>query len=84
MDVLLSQIEEGIHEVFPETGDMHFTLETQLIEIPGWDSMMSVNLQLCLEEKFDIKIPDGLLNEETQIIDIIDFYKSPDEYDIAV
>lgn len=73
MSDTFGKIKEGIEELFPETEDMDITPDTELGEIPDWDSMASVNLQGFLEQTFAITVPQDLLNEETRISEVISF-----------
>ncbi len=79
MSDIIGKIEEGLQELFPEMGDMEITPETQLGEIPDWDSMSSVNFQSFLEQNFNVSIPQDLLNEETKVAEVITFIKEPDK-----
>jgi len=64
MDDILNKIESGILDLFPEVGNLTLTAETNLGQIPDFDSMASVNFQTFLEENFPLKIPLDMLNEE--------------------
>lgn len=78
MTDILREICQGLREIFPEMGDIAITPETQLREIPDWDSMSSVNFQGFLEQKFGISIPQELLGEEISISDVISFIIKPE------
>lgn len=58
---LVEVIVQSIREVFPDLEDLSITEDTRLEEIPGWDSMASVNLQMCLEEALRVSLPEELL-----------------------
>lgn len=73
MDNIMQMIQEGIRDIFPEIGDLTITSETQLKEIPEWDSIAAVNLQTFLESAFPAKLPLDLFNDETTIGEIVKF-----------
>lgn len=58
-------------ENFPEAAKMQFRPESKLGELPDWDSMTAVNLQMHLQEQFEIELPLELLVEETTVQDIV-------------
>jgi acyl carrier protein len=66
-----------LHEVFPECGDMTLSSETQLGELPEWDSMAAVNLQTSILQQFEIEVPLELLGDQTTIQEVIDFLLNP-------
>ena len=69
---IVAKITEGLNEVFPESEGMEVNGETLLDEIPYWDSMASVNLQIFLETAFGCSVPAELLSAETPIGDIVE------------
>lgn len=69
---IITNITAGIHEVFPESAGVELKSETLLEEVPDWDSMASVNLQLFLEEAFGCSVPTELLSGETSIGDLVE------------
>jgi acyl carrier protein len=69
---IVATITEGLNEVFPESVGMEVNAETRLDEIPDWDSMASVNLQMFLESAFQCSVPVELLSGETRIGDIVE------------
>ncbi|MGE0086695.1 MAG: hypothetical protein AB7S75_20005 [Desulfococcaceae bacterium] len=71
MDSMLQAMYEGLQEIFPEMGDMVLTYETKLQEIPDWDSMSSVNLQVFLEQNFGIFVSQDFLGDNTTIGEIL-------------
>jgi acyl carrier protein len=77
MDGIFRKIADGIKDLFPEAGDMEITLETELGQIPEWDSMSAVNLQLFLEQQFQIFVPEDLLNAETTVGEVVSFVEEP-------
>ena len=79
MGATLQKIQDILLENFPEIGDIAVTAETKLGEIPGWDSMVAVNLQMFLDEWFHVIIILDLLNEETTLGDLVIFIENPDK-----
>lgn len=71
MSTAIITIQEGLQEIFPEMGDMTITPDTKLFEIPDWDSMSSVNLQVFLEENFNLTVDQNFLNDETSFSEIL-------------
>ncbi len=71
MDSMLQELHEGLQEIFPEMEDMVITYETKLQEIPDWDSMSSVNLQVFLEQHFGISVSQDFLGDNTTIGEIL-------------
>lgn len=84
MEKIISQIRNGIEEVFPEVGDLVIDAETALGQIPDWDSMAAINLQVFLEQQYEISVPAELLSEETTVGDIVALVQSPESMDVAV
>ena len=77
MSDILSKIEKGLKEIFPEIGRMKITTDMLLGQIPDWDSMSSVNFQGFLEQQFKVSVPQDLLNTETSISEVISFITEP-------
>lgn len=71
MENVLSMIQEGIHEIFPDSAGFDLIPDTMLNHIPDWDSMSSVNFKVFLEETFRVSVPDDLLEGGSTIGDII-------------
>ena len=69
---IVAKITEGLNEVFPESVGVEVNAETLLDEIPNWDSMASVNLQMLLQTAFGCSVPAELLSGETPIGDIVE------------
>ncbi|MEN6320124.1 MAG: acyl carrier protein [Syntrophaceae bacterium] len=67
-----------------EIGDILITPETKLGEIPDWDSMAAVNLQILLHETFHIDLPMELLHEFTTFRELIALMEHPDTIPEAV
>ncbi len=67
---IVGMIKESLLEVFPESAGLEVNAETILDDIPGWDSMASVNLQMQLESAFGCSVPTEFLSGETLVGDI--------------
>ena len=78
MGETLQKIQAILLENFPEIEDITITGETKLGEIPGWDSMVAVNLQMFLDELFHVVIILDLLNEETTLGELVTFIEHPE------
>ena len=78
MSDIFEKLRDGIRQLFPDIDDMEIRLETELGEIPDWDSMSAVNLQSFLEQEFKVTIPQDLLNEETTVKEVISFVEEPE------
>ncbi len=78
MNERFPKIVEGLHELFPDSADMEFTEETELGDIPEWDSMSSVNFQSFLQQTFEIEVPQDLLAEETTIGEVMAYLDNPE------
>ena len=61
---ILNKIKSGILDIFPEVGNLPLVAETNLGQIPDFDSMAAVNLQTFLDDIFPLKVPLDMLNEE--------------------
>lgn len=77
MQISSEGIIESVYEVFPECNSMDMTMETQLGELPEWDSMAAVNLQTILLQRFEIEVPLELLADQTMLQEIMDFLQNP-------
>jgi acyl carrier protein len=78
MEPILYRIRDGIPEIFPAAFGFEIIPDTVLSDIPEWDSMSSVNFKVFLEETFQVKIPDDLLEGESTILEIINFITRAD------
>ncbi len=67
-----------------ETGDFPITGETRLGEIPDWDSMAAVNLQIILHDTFQVDLPLDLLHEDTTFSELITLMEQPDKLSEAL
>ncbi len=72
----MRKIEEGLQELFPDIDDMVISTETQLEELPDWDSMSAVNLQSFLEQAFSVTVPQDFLDEEKTVGEVAAFIKA--------
>ena len=52
----MSKISDAIYAVFPELEGREIVASMTLGDIPNWDSMNSVNLQLALEERYGVQL----------------------------
>jgi acyl carrier protein len=66
-----------LHDVFPECSGMTISHETQLGELPEWDSMAAVNLQTAMLQQFEIEAPLELLADQTTVQEVVDFLRNP-------
>ena len=62
----------GLQDIFPGMPEIALKNETQLDEIPDWDSMAAVNFQMFLQDRFGVAIPNDFLTGERTIGEIID------------
>jgi len=67
-----------------EIGDGSITPETKLGEIPDWDSMVAVNIQILLNDTFHVDLPLELLREDTLLKDLVVLMERPDKISEAV
>ena len=77
MQISLECIAQNLREVFPECNDMILCLDTQLGELPEWDSMAAVNLQTILLQQFEVEVPLELLADQTELQEVMDFLRDP-------
>lgn len=73
MTAMLLTIQDGLKDLFPEIGEQDISPEMKLFEIPEWDSMSSVNLQVFLEDAFKVTVNQNLLDDDTTINEILSF-----------
>lgn len=67
---------DKVKEIIMETlscGQDIITLEAKLMDDLGADSLDAVELNMALEEAFDITIPDEALAEFVTVKDIVDY-----------
>lgn len=77
MQITSEGIIESLEEVFPDCSSMNMSMETQLGELPEWDSMAAVNLQTLLLQRFEVEVPLELLADQTMLQEIKDFLQNP-------
>jgi len=77
MQISPERMIEVLREVFPECSDMMLSLETQLGELPEWDSMAVVNLQTFLLQEFEVEVPLELLADQTSLQEVMGFLQDP-------
>jgi acyl carrier protein len=74
MHEILAKLKDGIQEIMPGAG-RQIVLETTIADIPTWDSLHSVTLQMFLEETFKTSIPLDLVQGDSTIGDIIHYLR---------
>jgi acyl carrier protein len=84
LENILARIVNGLQEIFPEVGDITISPDTELGEIPDWDSMAAVNFQSFLEQEFQVSVPQDFLGEETKIQEVIGYIENPDSVSVAI
>jgi len=77
MQISSERIIENLREVFPECSEMILSMDTQLGELPEWDSMAAVNLQTTLLQQFEVEVPLELLADQTKLQEIMEFLQNP-------
>jgi acyl carrier protein len=77
MQISPEHIIEGLQEVFPECSAMTLEMETQLGELPEWDSMAAVNLQSFFLQQFEVEVPLELMADQTTVEELLAFLKNP-------
>lgn len=73
------KMNEVILDYLFEIGDVTITPETKLSELPDWDSIAAVNLQMLLHETFHVDVPLDLFRENTTLSELITLVESPDQ-----
>lgn len=71
----MKKLIEVIKSVFPDAVVEKCTLATLLEDIPDWDSMNSVNLQIELENAFGVSFLDDGLDGKTSIQTLMNLLK---------
>ncbi len=74
MQEILAKLKDGIQGIMPGAS-RQIVLETAIADIPAWDSLHSVTLQMFLEETFNKTIPLDLVQGDSTIGDIIDYLR---------
>jgi acyl carrier protein len=77
MQISSERIIASLVEVFPECSEMKVEMETQLGELPEWDSMAAVNLQAILQQHFEVEVPLELLGDQTKVEEVLAFLQNP-------
>ena len=70
------RVVEAIKTVFPDFDEATFSSDMEMLQIPGWDSMNSVNLQMQLQTMFNVQFDQFVLSDESRVSDIVAFLKS--------
>ena len=78
MQDMMVKIADGITEMIPAAMGFPMVPGTPLNLIPEWDSMMSVNFKVFLEETFGVRIPEDLLEGDSTMGDVIEFIRRTD------
>jgi len=79
MTDLWNQLKAVLLEEFLEIADAAAVTEkTKLGEIPNWDSMAAVNLQILINELFQVELPLDLFQDETTFEELIGFIQEPE------
>jgi acyl carrier protein len=84
LENILTHITNGLQEIFPDIRGLSISPDTELGEIPDWDSMAAVNFQSFLEQEFQMSVPQDLLGEETTIREVIGYINNPDSASVTV
>lgn len=79
MTDLWDKLKAVLLEEFLEIEDAAAVTEkTKLGEIPNWDSMAAVNLQILINELFQVDLPLDLFQDETPFEELIGFIQEPE------
>lgn len=76
MESKMEKTVKAIRSVFPEMKADAITADLRLGNIPGWDSMNSINLQIELEKEFAVDLSDTQLTEGLKLSDVLDILKN--------
>ncbi len=60
----MTEIDQALRNVFPELAEAAIRDELKLEDIPGWDSMNAINLQLELESRCGVDLSSETLAGE--------------------
>ena len=71
----MEQIKIVLKSVFEGFNDDMFDEDLKLGDLPNWDSMNSVNLQIELESTFAVDLSEGIFQEEHRISDLLDILR---------
>lgn len=72
--MLLEQIKEVVIDTLG-CEESQVSVETRLMEDLGADSLDAVELNMALEDRFGMEIPDSVLLKVKTIGDILEYYK---------
>jgi len=72
-ETILTTIKSGIVDLFPDVGKVPITAQMRLGDIPDYDSMAAVNLQVFLEERFPLKVSLDMLTEDMTLGELIEY-----------
>ncbi len=64
-------VEGSLKEVIHQHMGVHCSLNDRLIEDIGVDSLDAVELVMVIEEKFEVEIPDNIVEEMITVWDIL-------------
>lgn len=64
-----------LKEVFPDCDPSVITPQTTLGEVPGWDSMNSVNLLMELESAFSVSMFNETLTSKQRVEDVAELLR---------
>ncbi len=67
----MERIKEALKSAFKDFDENAFSENMKLGDIPDWDSMNSVNLQMELESVFDVNLSEVILEEEHKVLDLL-------------
>jgi acyl carrier protein len=85
MNNLWDELKKILTEEFLEVDtEKNITEKTKLGEIPNWDSMAAVNLQLIINEVFQVDIPLDLFQDDASFEELINFILHPEKIADAV
>lgn len=73
----LNKIIQGIFDIFLDLDGLELDGDTTLGNIPDWDSIAAVNLQVFIQENFNVQMPLDLLNENAKLSEVVKFIDDP-------
>ena len=73
------KMNEVILDYLFEIDDVAIRPEMKLSELPDWDSIAAVNLQMLLHETFHVDLPLDLFREDTTLSELITLVEQPDQ-----
>jgi acyl carrier protein len=79
MSEVWQKMNEVILDYLFEIGDISITPETKLGEIPDWDSISAVSIQMLIHETFHVDLPLDLLRKDTTLSELITLVEQPDK-----